>query len=99
MPRIPRFDIELGAFVEEISTDLARFECAARTGCKAGEVWIEREVPLGDGYADILVEPPTGPAFFVENKLEYPPEDIVARIRGKYGTPGPAVERATGLAI
>src|SRR5439155_313739 len=85
MARAPRFDIELGAFVEEISADLARFECAAAIGCGPGDVWIEREVPLGDGYADILVEPPRGGAFFVENKLEYAPADVVARIRGEHG--------------
>jgi len=99
MPRAPRFDIELGAFVEEISADLARFECAAAIGCGPGDVWIEREVPLGDGYADILVEPPRGGAFFVENKLEYAPADVVARIRGKYGVPTSTVKRAERLAV
>jgi class 3 adenylate cyclase len=83
--RPPRFDVEMGACLEEVCADLCRFECATSTGRSPAEVWVEREVPLGGGYADIRVSPPGGAPFYVENKLEYAPADLVARIRAKYG--------------
>jgi class 3 adenylate cyclase len=42
---------------------------------------------------------PNGPPFFVENKLEYTPADLVARIRRKYGTASAAWRGAQRLAI
>jgi adenylate cyclase len=95
--RPPRFDIELGAFLEEICADLCRFECASAAGCSPASVWVEREIPLGDGYADIRVSPPGGAPFFVENKLEYTPADLVARIQGKYGKGPLGAERLAVL--
>jgi len=100
MPKTARFDVELGAFVEEVCADLCRFECAAAAGCAPSAVWVEREVALGAGaYADIRVEPPGSPPFFVENKLEYAPADLVARIRRKFGEPHAAWRGADRLAI
>jgi adenylate cyclase len=95
-----RFDSELGAFIEEICADLCRFESAAADACGPAEVSIEREVTLADElHADIRVEPPRGAPFFVENKLEYTPADLVARIRRKYGTASAAWRGATRLAV
>ena len=94
------FDSELGAFVDEICADLCRVECAATVGCPPGQVSVEREVALGsDASADIRVEAPGAPPFFVENKLAYAPADLVARLRRKYGQPSPAWRGAgcTGL--
>jgi adenylate cyclase len=95
-----RFDSELGSFVDEISADLCRFECAAAAGCVPSDISIEREVTLApDVHADIRVSPPNGPPFFVENKLAYPVADLVARIRRKFGAPSPAWRGARRLAV
>ena len=95
-----RFDSELGSFVDEICADLCRFECAATGGCAPSDVSIEREVTLApELHADIRVEPPGRPPFFVENKLEYTPADLVARIRRKYGRASAAWRGATRLAV
>lgn len=95
-----RFDSELGSFVDEICADLCRFECAAAAGCAPSDVSIEREVTLApEIHADIRVEAPGSPPFFVENKLEYAPADLVARIRRKYGTASPAWRGAKRLAV
>ena len=94
------FDSELGAFVDEICADLCRIECAATVGCPPGQVSVEREVALGsDASADIRVEAPGVPPFFVENKLAYAPADLVARLRRKYGQPSPAWRGAKRLAV
>jgi hypothetical protein len=94
------FDSELGAFVDEICADLCRVECAATVGCPPGQVSVEREVALGnDASADIRVEAPGAPPFFVENKLAYAPADLVARLRRKYGQPSPASRGAQRLAV
>ena len=95
-----RFDSELGSFVDEICADLCRFECAVAAGCGPSDVSVEREVTLApEIHADMRVEAPKGPPFFVENKLEYAPADLVARIRRKYGTASPAWRGAQRLAI
>jgi class 3 adenylate cyclase len=95
-----RFDSELGSFVDEICADLCRFECAAAGDCAPSDVSIEREVTLApDVHADIRVESPRNPPLFVENKLEYSPADLVARIRRKYGQPSPAWRGARRLAV
>ena len=95
-----RFDSELGSFVEEITADLCRFECAASGDCAPSDVSIEREVTLApEVHADIRVESPGAAPFFVENKLAYAPADLVARIRRKYGTVSPAWRGAQRLAV
>ena len=95
-----RFDSELGSFVDEISADLCRFECAAGGGCAPSDVSIEREVTLApEIHADMRVVAPNAPPFFVENKLEYAPADLVARIRRKYSTASAAWRGAQRLAI
>jgi adenylate cyclase len=102
MPTMPtaRFDSELGTFVGEICADLCRFECAATAGCAPGDVSIEREVTLAPGiHADIRVEPPGAEPFFVENKLEYAPDDLIERIRRKYGATSAAWRGARRLAV
>lgn len=100
MPKTTRFDSELGAFLDEICADLCRFECAATAGCAPAQVSVEREVALtSDAYADMRVEWPGAPGFFVENKLEYAPGALVERIRYKYGEPSPAWRGAQRLAV
>ena len=95
-----RFDSELGSFVDEITADLCRFECARATGCSPSEISIEREVALApDVHADILVSPSSAPPFFVENKLAYPAADLIARVRRKFATPSPAWQGAQRLAV
>ena len=95
-----RFDSELGSFVDEISADLCRFECAAAGGCAPSDVSIEREVTLApDIHADMRVNLPSGPPFFVENKLAYPTADLVGRVRRKYGTARPTWRGAQRLAV
>lgn len=82
-----RFDSELGLFVEEVTADLVRFECAAATGCSPGLVAVERERRLAnsESYADIYVEPPGAAPFFIEVKLRYTAREIVGRMACKYG--------------
>src|SRR5205814_10123479 len=100
MPTTARFDSELGSFVDEICADLCRFECATAAGCSPSDVSVEREVMLApEIHADIRVEAPKSPPFFVENKLEYGPADLVARIRRKYGKASPAWRGAQKLAV
>lgn len=95
-----RFDSELGSFVDEITADLCRFECAAAAGCAPSDVSIEREVRLAaDVHADMRVSSPHGPPFFVENKLAYPIADLVARVRRKFGAPSPSWRGAQRLAV
>lgn len=94
------FDSELGSFVDEITADLCRFECAAAAGCPPSDVSIEREVTLApDVHADVRVSPSKGPPYFVENKLAYRVADLVARIRYKYGAVSPAWRGARRLAV
>jgi class 3 adenylate cyclase len=100
MAAAPRFDSELGSFVDEITADLCRFECAAAVGCPPSDVSIEREVTLApELHADARVSPPKGSPFFVENKLAYPVPDLIARIRRKYGAASPAWRGADRLAV
>jgi class 3 adenylate cyclase len=100
MPKTTQFDSELGAFLDEICADLCRFECAATAGCAPAQVSVEREVALKpDAYADMRVEWPGAPGFFVENKLEYAPGALVERIRYKYGEPSPAWRGAQRLVV
>jgi len=95
-----RFDSELGSFVDEISADLCRFECAAAAGCPPSDVSIEREVTLApDVHADMRVTPPKSLPFFVENKLAYPVVDLIGRIQRKYGAPSLAWRGAQRLAV
>ncbi len=93
-----RFDADLGLFVEEVTADLMRFECAAIAGCTPDGVAVEREVPLGlpDAYADMRVSAPGATPFFVEVKLHYTARELVGRIARKYGASariGPAPTR------
>ena len=100
MAAAARFDSELGSFVDEITADLCRFECASSAGCAPATVSIEREVMLAAGvHADIRVQAPKGAAYFVENKLEYNATDLVARIRRKYASASPAWRGAQRLAV
>ena len=100
MAPTPRFDSELGSFVDEITADLCRFECAAVAGCPPSDVSVEREVTLApDVHADMRVTPPKGLPFFVENKLAYPVADLIARIRRKFGAPSQAWRGAQRLAV
>lgn len=100
MAAAARFDSELGSFVDEITADLCRFECAAAVGCPPSDVSIEREVTLASElHADARVSPPKGSPFFVENKLAYPVPDLLARIRRKYGAASPAWRGAERLAV
>ncbi|HEU5195609.1 MAG TPA: adenylate/guanylate cyclase domain-containing protein [Methylomirabilota bacterium] len=95
-----RFDSELGSFVDEITADLCRFECASTAGCAPAHVSIEREVMLAAGvHADVRVQAPKAAAYFVENKLEYSAADLVARIRRKYAAASPAWRGAQRLAV
>jgi class 3 adenylate cyclase len=86
-PLAVRFDSDLGVFVEEVTADLVRFEVAASASCAPDRVAVEREVPLGapDAYADILVQAPGEPPFFIEVKIGYSARELVGRIARKYG--------------
>jgi class 3 adenylate cyclase len=81
---------ETNLFLEEVACDLIRFKRGRNDAAKARAVSITREMPLGDGetFADILVESPGEPPFFVELKHGRPSEEILARVGAKYGRSG-----------
>src|SRR5262245_11689765 len=78
--------IPLRLLLEEVCCDLCRFEHVHKDGCKPEDVRIDREFPLGVGFADIRVEAPGSPAYFVEVKFGYSNEVLRRHLRRKYGT-------------
>jgi class 3 adenylate cyclase len=78
--------VELRLMIEEMCCDLCRFDESSRLGCLPEDIRIYRELPLGqpDSFADIMIHPPGGPAFFVEVKFGYSDESLLASLRRKY---------------
>ncbi len=77
---------ELRLFVEEVCCNLTRFHHAKVDGVTLEQIDIEREVELGPGaFADIRVSVPGSAPYFIEVKLGYPRQRMLAHLGRKYG--------------
>ncbi len=87
-PRRPKeqlTDVELRLFLEELCSELCRFHHIAETGRLPEEFLIEREVPLAaELYADLHIQGPGVPPYFVEIKYGMTTAEILARLSAKY---------------
>src|SRR3954452_2782000 len=91
---------QLRLFLEELCSDLCRFEYA--TGPKSPkDVSIDREFDLGRPgvYADLRVSAPGKSPFFLEVKYGYPDSQLLQRVRSKYGTAPPGGQMASKLVL
>ena len=88
-------DAELRLFLEEICSNVCRFLHAGADHVLPEAVAVDQEVFLGvpGAYADIRVDAPGSPPYFVEVKYGYPPERILESLHRKYG---PRVPLAAG---
>lgn len=77
---------QLRLFIEEVCCDVCRFD-HIQHGHTPDKIKILRDSYLGspDAYADIRVEVPGEPIYFVEVKFGYPSDLLVRRLRHKYG--------------
>lgn len=78
---------ELRLFLEEICCSLCRFRHVRDDGVAPEHVRIDQEVFLGvaGAFADLRVQAPGVPAYFVEVKYAYAPERVVRTLARKYG--------------
>ena len=74
-------------FLEELCSELCRFHHVVEDGLDPQAVRISREVPLdaAGSYADIRVQAPGQPPYFVEVKFDYPTDKLIAHISRKFG--------------
>jgi class 3 adenylate cyclase len=79
---------QLRLFMEEIFCEATRFRHIDETGLKAEEIRIYREVSLGAPgcFADLLVKIPNVRSYYVELKIGYTAENLVASLGRKYGS-------------
>lgn len=77
---------ELRLFLEAVCCDLVRFHHVSSDGVAPEDIRIRQEVPLGGSatFADIRVEPPDRPPYFVEIKYGHPTERIIQILERKY---------------
>lgn len=82
---------QLRLLVEEVCTELCRFEHALTDGISPEAVRIDREYPLErpDAFADIRVAPAGLPAYVIEVKLGYGRVQLLQSLRRKFLEPGP----------
>lgn len=90
---------ELRLFLEEICCNIARFHHAETDGARPQDVRVTQEASLGnaDEFADIKVEAPGRPPYFMEVKFGYPPERVYASVMRKYGLNAPPLP--TGVKV
>lgn len=101
LPQNDNYLKELRLFLEEICCDLCRFQHATRDGLRPEEVRINQEVYLGatGAFADIRVQVPQTPPYFVEIKYGYPSDKIIRHLKRKYGLQTKAVEDASKVIL
>jgi class 3 adenylate cyclase len=92
---------ELRLFLEELCCHLCRLQHMEADGVEPDRVVIHQEVYLGGPglYADVKVQPPSAPCYFVEVKYGYPPERILANLRRKYGSNAPGLQGAAKVIL
>ncbi len=81
-------------FMEEICCNLLRFYHAEQDNIPPERVKVNQEVSLGtDGsFADICIRVPDRPAYYVEVKPDYAPEELLSVLVRKYGPNAPLAE-------
>jgi class 3 adenylate cyclase len=96
-----RYFRELGLFLQEICCHLCRFQHVSEHDLNPWDVKINREVYLGipGTYADIRVQVPGSPPYFVEVKYAREPNIIIGSIKHKYGNDSSALDGASKLIL
>jgi len=96
-----RYLQELGLFLQEICCHICRFQNVNDHDFKPWEIKINREVSLNnpDTYADIKIQVPGSPAYFVEVKYGREPNSIISSIKNKYGNDSPALDGVSKLIL
>ena len=86
----PNYSHRLRLFVEEICCELCRFQHVVEDGLSPEAVQINREVSLDapDVFADIRVQAPGIPSYFVEVTYGQPAEMLANRVSRKFGRRG-----------
>ena len=97
----PHSPVELRLLLEEICSDLFRYEHTVAKGIAPGKIRIVREANLGrpGNFADIRVQPDGEPAFFVEVDFGYTNDALVKALARKYGTPTPETLSANRVVL
>lgn len=94
---------ELRLFLEELCCELCRFLHMADGGVLPESLSIEREYPLGKSgaFADVRVAHAQGDLqpYFIEVKWAVPEDELLARLRLKYGAASSALDEARRLVI
>lgn len=92
---------ELRLFLEEICTNICRFEHVEQLGLAPEEVKTNQEYYLGapDAYADIRVEAKGISPYFVEIKYGYSGDQLVRHMARKYGIKSKRIQDASKLII
>ncbi len=92
---------ELRLFWEEICCNLSRFRHLYDDGYPPESIKINQEVSLGtpDTFADIKVQAPGAPAYFIEVKYGYSQQRLLSTLQRKYGGPSRATADATKLIL
>lgn len=92
---------ELRLFLEEVCCDLCRFLHVSHDGLQPEDICINQEVYLGvpGTFADIRVQTPDAPPYFVEIKYGYPLDKIIRHLKRKYGTPTEANQNASKVVV
>lgn len=92
---------QLRLLVEALCSELLRFEHVRRDGVAPEAVEIKHEHALGDParFADLRVQIPGQPAYFVEVGWGSADNDVVQSLRRKYGAGGPRVLEASKVVV
>jgi class 3 adenylate cyclase len=92
---------ELRLFLEEICCNLCRFHHHHQDGVLPEQIKINQEVYLGvpGAFADIKVQVPGSPAYFVEVKYGYPRQTLLTSLRRKYSQHTPELDQASKVVL
>ena len=92
---------ELRLFLEELVCHISRFTHATEHHIAPDALRIQQEVDLGipNAFADIRIQVPNQPNYFVEVKYGYSTERIIASIKRKYSKNLPIFEGVSKLVL
>lgn len=92
---------ETGLLLEQLCCDLSWFRHVVESGAPPESIDINQEVNLGtpEAFADIRVTVQDDRPYFIEIKLGYSSEDIVAAVRRKYRSDNRRVREASKLVL
>ena len=93
--------LELRLLLEEVCSDLCRFELAITKGIPPGSIRVDREYYLGRPgiFADMRVQPQDQPAFFVEVNVGYSNPALLKSLQRKYQTPSAETKAANCVVL